>query len=497
MTRAIAQMQALPTVLAPIVRIRKEELELKYISTRGDAASSAASREILLEGLAPDGGLYLPQRYPQVDARDARALARPRLSRARVRDPVALHRRHPARATCARSSSKHLHRAKSSATSASRRCEPLEPRLHPASAVERPDAGVQGRRDAAARQPVRVRARRAAASTLNILGATSGDTGSAAEYALRGKRGIDVFMLSPHGRMSPFQQAQMFSLQDAEHPQHRDRRRVRRLPGPRQGGLERPRVQARARASAPSTRSTGRACWPRSSTTSPATCRRRAADGERGRASRCRPATSATSAPATSRAQMGLPIRRLVLATNENDVLDEFFRTGTYRVRARRRDARDVEPVDGHLEGVELRALRLRCGRPRRARARASCSTPSVRARAARSRSTPDERARVAQLRLRRGSQHARRPRRDDPRHLRGASATVIDTHTADGLKVAREHAEAGVPMIVLETGAAREVQRRPSSRRSASSRRGRRVAASRRCRAASRRCRADVDADA
>src|SRR5690349_22261792 len=31
---------------------------------------------------------------------------------------------------------------------------------------------------------------------------------------------------------------------------------------------------------------------------------------------------------------MGLPIRRLVLATNENDVLDEFFRTGRYRPRA-------------------------------------------------------------------------------------------------------------------------------------------------------------------
>ena len=50
---------------------------------------------------------------------------------------------------------------------------------------------------------------------LNILGATSGDTGSAAEYAMRGKHGVSVFMLSPQGRMSPFQQAQMFSLQDA------------------------------------------------------------------------------------------------------------------------------------------------------------------------------------------------------------------------------------------------------------------------------------------
>jgi threonine synthase len=46
------------------------------------------------------------------------------------------------------------------------------------------------------------------------LGATSGDTGSAAEYAMRGKKVIRVFMTSPKGRMSPFQQAQMFSLLD-------------------------------------------------------------------------------------------------------------------------------------------------------------------------------------------------------------------------------------------------------------------------------------------
>src|SRR6185436_19991088 len=50
---------------------------------------------------------------------------------------------------------------------------------------------------------------------INILGATSGDTGPSAEYAMRGKRGVTVFMLSPKGRMSPFQTAQMFALADA------------------------------------------------------------------------------------------------------------------------------------------------------------------------------------------------------------------------------------------------------------------------------------------
>ena len=37
---------------------------------------------------------------------------------------------------------------------------------------------------------------------LNILDATSGDTGSAAEYAIRGKKGIRVFMMSPHPGLS-------------------------------------------------------------------------------------------------------------------------------------------------------------------------------------------------------------------------------------------------------------------------------------------------------
>ena len=87
--------------------------------------------------------------------------------------------------------------------------------LSAAGAVERPDARLQGHGDAVARQPVRVRAGASTAQTLNILGATSGDTGSAAEYAMRGKQGIRVFMLSPHKKMSAFQTAQMFSLQDA------------------------------------------------------------------------------------------------------------------------------------------------------------------------------------------------------------------------------------------------------------------------------------------
>lgn len=40
---------------------------MRYLSTRGDAGRPSFS-DILLEGLAPDGGLYLPETYPRVDA---------------------------------------------------------------------------------------------------------------------------------------------------------------------------------------------------------------------------------------------------------------------------------------------------------------------------------------------------------------------------------------------------------------------------------------------
>jgi len=50
---------------------------------------------------------------------------------------------------------------------------------------------------------------------MNIIGATSGDTGSAAIYGVRGKKGINIFILHPHGRTSPIQALQMTTVLDA------------------------------------------------------------------------------------------------------------------------------------------------------------------------------------------------------------------------------------------------------------------------------------------
>lgn len=50
---------------------------------------------------------------------------------------------------------------------------------------------------------------------LNILGATSGDTGSAAIYGVKGKKNINIFILHPHKRVSPIQALQMTTVADA------------------------------------------------------------------------------------------------------------------------------------------------------------------------------------------------------------------------------------------------------------------------------------------
>lgn len=50
---------------------------------------------------------------------------------------------------------------------------------------------------------------------LNIIGATSGDTGSAAIHGVRGKQGINIFILHPHGKTSPVQALQMTSVTDS------------------------------------------------------------------------------------------------------------------------------------------------------------------------------------------------------------------------------------------------------------------------------------------
>src|SRR6185437_4630747 len=166
----------------------------------------------------------------------------------------------------------------------------------------------------------------------NILGATSGDTGSAAEYAMRGKRRIAGFMLSPRGRMSAFQQAQMYALDDAnihnlaiEDTFDECQDIVKTIAG----DLDFKRTHALGAVNSIN--------WARIAAQVvyyfkgyfAAT----ASDSQR--VAFAVPSGNFGNVLAGHVAwMMGLPIARLIVATNENDVLDEFFRTGRYRPRA-------------------------------------------------------------------------------------------------------------------------------------------------------------------
>ena len=146
---------------------------------------------------------------------------------------------------------------------------------------------------------------------------------------------------------------------------------------------------------------------------------------------------------------MGLPIQRLVLATNENNVLDEFFRTGTYRVRASAETFETSSPsMDISKASNFERFVFDLLGRDGAEVAR--LFGPELSQKGAFTLPA----ARVEQARgfgfYSGHSTHANRL--DTIRQVWQEQGFMVDPHTADGLKVAAEYRDAGVPMIVLET---------------------------------------------
>jgi len=145
---------------------------------------------------------------------------------------------------------------------------------------------------------------------------------------------------------------------------------------------------------------------------------------------------------------MGLPIRRLVLAANENNVLDDFFRTGIYAPRGAAETYSTSSPsMDiSKASNLERFVFDLLGRDPERLRA-----AWSELAETGRIDLTAELHRFEAEFGIRSGtSTHADRVA--TIRSLHEATGIVIDPHTADGVKVAREHVETGVPMLVLET---------------------------------------------
>ncbi|EXJ14983.1 threonine synthase [Imhoffiella purpurea] len=166
---------------------------------------------------------------------------------------------------------------------------------------------------------------------LNILGATSGDTGSAAIYGVRGKERIQIFILHPKGRISPIQERQMTSVLD----ENVHNIAVRGTFDDAQG-IVKSLFGDLPFKSAYSLGAVNSINWARILAQSVyyfhAWARVSGGDPER-RVSFSVPTGNFGDVFAGYLAKrMGLPVERLVIATNRNDILTRFVRTGDYAV---------------------------------------------------------------------------------------------------------------------------------------------------------------------
>ncbi len=420
-----------------------------YLSTRGHAERKRFC-EILLEGLAPDGGLYLPEHYPQVDdaaltrlrhtlsTQGYAALAFEVLSLYIDDIPAA-----DLKALCAKTYTQDVF-----GTAAIVPVRGLEDGLFVEALSNGPTLAFK---DMAMQLLGNLfeyeLARRG--EQLNIFGATSGDTGSAAEYAMRGKQGVRVFMTSPHGRMSPFQQAQMFSLMDAN---------IHNI------AIEGVFDDCQDLVKAVSNDLDFKTKYKIGTVNSINWARLLAqvvyyfagyfqvTTANSQKVSFTVPSGNFGNVCAGHVARMmGLPVDTLVVATNENDVLDEFFRTGVYRVRGSADTHETSSPsMDISKASNFERFVFDLLGRD------AALTNDLFGAQISKNGQFDlSGNPHFAEAATRYGfasgkSTHANRLATIQDVHQRFGQ--MIDTHTADGVKVAREHVKAGVPMIVLET---------------------------------------------
>jgi len=301
----------------------------RYISTRGaDADLPKSFCEVLLAGLATDGGLYLPQSYPSLTEADLsamRGLSYPELAfnvMSRFVDDIP---REDLRAIIDKTYTAEVFGSKDITPLVT-----LEAGLHLLKCANGPTLAFK---DVAMQWLGHLFEYVLALDgrELNILGATSGDTGSAAEYAMKSKQGIRVFMLSPRGKMSAFQTAQMFSLQDsnihnfAVEGVFDDCQDMVKAVSNDLG------FKAEYRIGAVNSINWGRIV---AQVVYYFKAYFAATRDNSQRVSFAVPSGNFGNVLAGHVARMmGLPIRQLIVATNENDVLDEFFRTGRYRPR--------------------------------------------------------------------------------------------------------------------------------------------------------------------
>ena len=428
---------------------------MRYLSTRGHADRKRFC-EILLEGLAPDGGLYLPEAYPQISAAQLghlrqvlhtqgyAALAFEVLS-LYIDDIPANDLRDLCQKTYTKASfgTPEIVPIKALKTKAALGAVVYLEALSNGPTLAFKDMAMQLLGNLFEYELTRRNAE------LNIFGATSGDTGSAAEYAMRGKKGVRVFMTSPEGRMSPFQQAQMFSLLDAN---------IHNIAI--QGVFDDCQDIVKAVSNDLAFKhkykigTVNSINWARllAQVVYYFAGYFQATQNETQKVSFSVPSGNFGNVCAGHVARMmGLPIEHLIVATNENDVLDEFFRTGVYRVRGSAdthetsSPSMDISKASNferfvfdllHRDAARVKHLfhdqlnqtgQFDLGQdPLFAQAKTQFGFLS-------GKSTHADRIQTIQT-------------------IYADNHIMVDTHTADGLKVAVPLAKPNVPMLVLET---------------------------------------------
>ena len=424
---------------------------MKYLSTRGHPDRKQFC-EILLEGLAPDGGLYLPEKYPKLSANDlanlrhiwsekgyadlAFAILSLYIDDISSSDLLAL---------CRKTYTEQVYGTKDIVP-----LKPLDDGVYLEALSNGPTLAFKDMAMQLLGNLFEYELERRG-ETLNIFGATSGDTGSAAEYAMRGKKGVRVFMTSPAGRMSPFQQAQMFSLMDEN---------IHNI------AIEGVFDDCQDLVKAVSNDAAYKAKYKIGTVNSINWARLlaqvvyyfagyfQATKKDTEQVSFTVPSGNFGNVCAGHVARMmGLPIETLVVATNENDVLDEFFKTGVYRVRG---------TVDTHATSSPSMDISKASNFERFVfdmLARDGLKVKSLFGEALSKSGKFDLSSDIAAALTTYGFASGRSTHLDRLATIKSTyeqHGVMIDTHTADGVKVASEflakHPQLNSPMIILET---------------------------------------------
>jgi threonine synthase len=416
---------------------------MRYLSTRGGAASAGFS-DILLGGLMDDGGLAVPEAYPLITGAELTAWRH-----LNYRDLAYQIICRYADDLPAPELKAIIGRTYTAAIFGSDEITPLHELQRGVHLLGLAQGPTLAFKDIAMQLLGNLfeHALMQGGQQLNILGATSGDTGSSAEYAMRGKRGIRVFMLSPHRKMSPFQAAQMFSLQDPNifniairgvfddcqdivKAVSNDLAFKARYHIGTVNSINWARVMAQVvyyfkAYFAVTASNEQQVSFAVPSGNFGNICA--------GHIARC----------------MGLPIRKLILATNENDMLDEFFRTGVYRVRAGDQVRQTSSPSMDISKASNFE--RFVYDLTDRDAALVKRLWQQIERDGAFDLSRTPHFDRVAKFGFVSGAS-THQDRLDTIRRIHNDCGRIIDTHTADGVKVGLEHREAGVPLVCMET---------------------------------------------